>query len=616
MELTFQASPSALTLIVIPDRSRARGRGTQPLGDIFVSYGRSTEPQAHQVAEALRACGYSVWRDDELPAHRSYSDVIEERLRSAKAVVVVWSAEAARSQWVRAEADIAREAGTLVQITADGTLPPLPFNQIQCADLTGWTGDTTNAGWRKVQGSVALLVGTSTPSGLSPEQSDVPARRVAICVLPFINLSGDAEQEYFSDGITDDIITDLSKVSALSVTARNTAFTFKGQTVDAGVIAKHLKVTHVLEGSIRKAGERVRINAQLIDGVAGDHVWADRYDRDLTDIFAIQDEISKAIVSALRLKLLPKEKKAIEHRGTSSVEAYNLYLMARQHWVSGNDGDVRRDEVVVRISRQATEIDPEYAKAWALIALAQAEMRFRHDKPEDALPAAERALELDPNLPEALCVKARYLADEDGKPEEADRQIQIALRLEPDSWEVNKEAARLLSRSGKMREAIPYFEKAASLMETDYHSTGMLETCYAAIGDSKGVRRASELTLERTQRALALDPANGSALGYGATALAGLGDGERAKEWIKRALLMDPDNLTMRWNLVCALSRHLGDVDAAIELLATFDNRIPPAMVKYLRLDTDLDPLRGDARFEQLVAAAEKRIEAERVAAA
>src|SRR6185437_2754644 len=422
------------------------------MADIFVSYGRSTETHAQLVADALREAGYDVWRDDELPAHRAYGDVIEERLRSAKAVVVLWSAEAARSQWVRDEADIAREAGTLVQVTLDGTIPPLQFNQIQCADLTDWKGDVAAPGWRKVESSVALLVGGPAEKERAPRPKEAPARRVAICVLPFINLSGDPEQEYFSDGITDDIITDLSKVSALSVTARNTAFTLKGQTLEAGQIARQLNVTHVLEGSIRKSGDRVRINAQLIDAEAGDHVWADRYDRDLTDIFAIQDEISKAIVSSLRLKLLPKEKKAIEQRGTSNVEAYNLYLMARQHWISGNDGDIRRDEVVVRISRQAIEIDPNYAEAWALIALAQAEMRFRHDKPEDALAAAERALDLDPTLPEALCVKARYLADEDGKPEEADRQIQLALRLNPESWEVNKEAARLLSRSGKMRE--------------------------------------------------------------------------------------------------------------------------------------------------------------------
>jgi adenylate cyclase len=586
------------------------------MADIFVSYGRTTEAQAQQVAEALRGAGYAVWRDDELPAHRAYSDVIEERLRAAKAVVVLWSAEAAKSQWVRAEADIAREAGTLVQVTIDGILPPLPFNQIQCADLNGWSGDTSTAGWRKVESSVALLVGSPVQAESPREPKGAPARRVAICVLPFINLSGDAEQEYFSDGITDDIITDLSKVSALSVTARNTAFTLKGQTLEAGQIARQLNVTHVLEGSIRKSGDRVRINAQLIDAEAGDHVWADRYDRDLTDIFAIQDEISKAIVSALRLKLLPKEKKAIENRGTSSVEAYNLYLMARQHWISGNDGDIRRDEVVVRICRQATEIDPDYAKAWALIALAQAEMRFGHSRMEDALSSAERALQLDPNLPEALCVKARYLTDEDGKSDEADLQIQMALRLDPESWEVNKEAARILSRSGKMREAIPYFEKAAALAESDYYSTGMLATCYAAVGDSEGLHGAAKMTLERTQRVLAQDPATGSALGHGAVALAALGDSERAKDWIKRALLMDPDNFTMRWNLTCALSRFLGDKDGAIDLLATFVDRAPPSFVEYLRLDTDLDPLRNEPRFEALAVAAEQRVASENAAAA
>jgi adenylate cyclase len=580
------------------------------MADIFVSYGRSTEPDAQQVANALRAAGYSVWRDDELPAHRSYSEVIEERLRAAKAVIVLWSAEAARSQWVRAEADIAREAGTLVQVTIDGTMPPIPFNQIQCADLHDWGGDTAIPGWQKVESSVASLVGTPAQPASPAEAAATPVKRVTILVLPFINLSGDAEQEYFSDGITDDIITDLSKVSALSIVARNTAFTFKGKTLDVGELARQLNVSHVLEGSIRKSGDRVRINAQLINGEAGDHVWADRYDRDLTDIFAIQDEISKAIVSALRLKLLPKETKAIEQRGTSSVEAYNLYLMARQHWISGNDGDVRRDEVVVRISRQATDIDPGYAKAWALIALAQAEMRFRHSRDENALASAERALELDPNLPEALCVKARYLADEDGKFDEADQRIQMALRLEPESWEVNKEAARLLNRRGKMREAIPYFEKAAALVDTDYHSSGMLQTCYGAIGDDQGLARAAQMTLDRTEKVLAQDPSTGSALGFGAVALAALGDGERAKEWIRRALLMDPDNLTMRWNLVCALSRYLNDADAAIELLGTFIDRVPPPLVKYLRLDTDLDPLRGDARFEQLAVDAEQRLEA------
>src|SRR6185369_4053995 len=240
------------------------------MSDVFVSYARSTEPQAMKIAAALRAKGYRVWRDDEIPAHRAYADVIEERLKSSKAVVVIWLADAAKSQWVRSEADTARAAGTLVQISVDGTLPPMPFNQIECAELKEWKGDADAFGWRKLEDSVAALVGP-----LEPERTNSHSRRRgnSICVLPFVNMSGDAEQEYFSDGISEDITTDLSKVSALSVTARNTAFMFKGQSVDVCDIARKLGVSDVLEGSVRKAGGRVRINAQLIDGSTGDHLW-------------------------------------------------------------------------------------------------------------------------------------------------------------------------------------------------------------------------------------------------------------------------------------------------------------------------------------------------------
>jgi adenylate cyclase len=242
------------------------------MADIFVSYARTNESDAELIAEALRAHGYGVWRDDELPAHRSYADVIEERINSAKAVVVLWSAESARSQWVRAEADAARAAGTLAQASIDGGIPPMPFNQIQCADLKGWKGATDCVGWRKLVASVAELAGAA--------QSESPAaqprrRDVSVCVLPFQNMSGEAEQEYFSDGISEDITTDLSKVSALGVTARNTAFTFKAHAVNVRDIARMVGVSHVLEGSVRKAGGRVRITAQLIDGATGEHVWAE-----------------------------------------------------------------------------------------------------------------------------------------------------------------------------------------------------------------------------------------------------------------------------------------------------------------------------------------------------
>jgi adenylate cyclase len=409
------------------------------MSHVFISYARSDEPLACLIADNLREDGFEVWRDDELPAHRGYAEVIEERVHGAKAVVVLWSAEAAKSQWVRAEADTARTAQTLIQASLDGSVPPMPFNQIQCADLKNWEGQRTSPGWRKLVASVGELAGMPTTA----ESTRPSSRDVSICVLPFQNMSGDVEQEYFSDGISEDITTDLSKVSALEVIARNTAFTFKGQSVNVCDVAHKLGVTHVLEGSVRKVGERVRITAQLIDGKSGGHVWADRYDRDLTDIFTIQDEISKAIVAALKLKLMPEEKKAIEKRGTTNAEAYNLYLLARQYWITGNHGDPRREERVMRICSRAVEIDPYYAHAWALLALAQSSLRYGYGQDiDDGFAAANAALAVDPTIAEAHLPMFKRL-QERGQPEAAAAKMEIAIRLGADSWSVNKDAGRV-----------------------------------------------------------------------------------------------------------------------------------------------------------------------------
>ena len=577
--------------------------------DVFISYARPSEEEAHRIAELLRSDGFTVWRDDELPAHRAYSDVIEERLKSAKAVVVLWSAESAKSHWVRAEADTAREAGTLVQARLDAALPPMPFNQIQCADLNGWAGDVDSPGWRKLESSVAALVGgRGDGDDATPSVSRPQAVRASVCVLPFVNMSGEEEQEYFSDGISEDITTDLSKVSALEVVARNTAFAFKGQNPDVKEVAQQLSVSHVLEGSVRKAGNRIRINAQLIDGSTGKHLWADRFDRDLTDIFEIQDEISKSIVDALKVKLLPNEKKAIENRGTSNVEAYDLYLMARQQWISGTFGTVRREQSITRLCKEATQLDPDYAQAWALMGLAQLELRFVHGLEEDALSAGEKALAINPGLAEAHCIKARYL-EEEGRTEEAEKQIRTALKLDPESWEVNREVARMLFRHGHVREAIPYFEKAASLNDTDWHNPLMLITCYESVADQQNFLKAAGMARERVQRAITMDPTNGTALATGAHALAALGDRDRAREWMRRALLLDPDNLVMRYNCACTVLRRFGDKDDALNMLQPFFETVTSTTwIWHAEADPDLEPLREHPRFQEMIASAKQRL--------
>jgi len=573
------------------------------MSDVFVSYARPDELQAGRVSEALRALGYQVWRDDELPAHRAYADVIEERLNSAKAVVVLWSVEAARSQWVRAEADTARSAGTLVQALLDDHVPPLPFNQIQCADLKDWDGSSDTAGWRKLVASVAALAGSQVHEVIALR------RQTSICVLPFQNMSGDPEQEYFSDWISEDITTDLSKVSALEVIARNTAFTFKGHSVDVCDVARRLKVSHVLEGSVRKAANRVRVTAQLIDGTSGGHVWADRFDRDLTDIFAIQDEISKAIVDALKVKLLPTEKKAIENRGTSNSEAYNLYLMARQAWITGDFGDRRREEKVIRICKRAVELDPGYPQAWALMGLAQANLRHgfvQSDSFDDGSAAGERALALDPNIAEAHLPNAWRLAEQ-GRHEEANAELAIALELGPDSWEVNKEAARIYYRQRRLEEAARHLEKATQVMEADYHGLGMLFAYYYSKGDIDSAKRTARRAVEQSEKALSRDPDNGAALAFGAMSHACLGNLDRAREWIERSLLVDPDNLMMRYNLAWGLNKVMGDPEAAVEMLEPVLANAGANIIRLAANDPNLDNLRSDPRFKLMLEEAEER---------
>jgi adenylate cyclase len=430
----------------------------------------------------------------------------------------------------------------------------------------------------------------------------------SICVLPFANMSGDAEQEYFSDGISEDIITDLSNVSALHVVSRNTAFTFKGKSVDVRQVASKLNVSHVLEGSVRKAAGRVRITAQLIDGSNDSHVWAQRYDRDLNDIFAIQDEISHAIVDALKVKLLPKEEKAIERHGTDNVDAYNLFLMARKSFATGYEIDQRRNDAMIRLCRRAVELDPDYAEAWSLIAMAEMVMRASGVQGGDGgLAAAERALSINPNLAEAYAVKARIFLDEH-RYDEASREIEIALRLGPESHQVNKCAALVRFRQQRLEDAARHWEKAIALEETDFGSAGLLITCYHALGDAAAERRAAEIALARVEKILAHDPNNGSAIGHGSSALAALGQRERAKEWMDRALLIDPGNITMRYNFVCALANELEDKEAALELLGPVVEKMETGFLDHLKADPDMDCIRDDSRFQAMLAAAEKRV--------
>ena len=583
------------------------------MADVFVSYSRSDRTRVAPLVAAIKAKGWTVWWDPSIAAGQQFDDQIEAELLAASAVLVVWTPTSVVSRWVRGEARDAADRDILVPARFDNARLPIDARAIQTTDLDEWGEDPASAPFQDLLRSLTAVIERQRASKVVTPAAAAPvagSARVAICVLPFVNMSGDQEQEYFSDGITEDIITDLSKVSALAVVSRNSAFMYKGKNVDVTKVARELRVGHVLEGSVRKAGGRVRITAQLVDGLSNDHVWAERYDRDLNDIFSLQDEISEAIVSALKFKLLPNEKKAIEQRGTDNVEAYNLYLMARQTYVTGYDSDPRRAEAIIRLCSRATEIDPQYSRAWALLAIGQMILRFDHGKnSDDGLASAERALALDANLAEAHAVKAKILA-EHGRHDEAATEINIALRLNPESYEVNRAAAYLRFRQQRIDEAIGYYEKSMSLMETDLNSGSMLLTCYNALGNSQAALRTARVTLARVEKMLVQDPNNATAMGSGALALGVLGDGERAKEWINRALLIDPDNMNARYNFACSLASLFKepDVDAAMDLLGPVYETLAAGFLDHANVDPDLDTLRENPRFKAMVAAAEARL--------
>jgi TolB-like protein len=336
--------------------------------DIFLSYNREDAARAKQFADGFAAEGFEVWWDVALRSGEAYDQVTEEALHEAKAVVVLWSPRSVVSRWVRSEATIADQNKTLVPAMIEPCRRPVMFELVQTAELSHWKGDVSDQAWQGFVAHVREILGK--PAAAKPVPAGAPAptsAQTSVVVLPFANMGGDPEQEYFADGITEDIITDLSKVSSLLVISRNSAFTYKGRHVDIPSVARELGVTHVLEGSVRKAGNRVRVTAQLIDGKTNGHLWAERFDRDLDDIFELQDELSQEIVKALKVKLLPSEKKAIEARPTTSTEAYDLYMRARSAASTANSAEAFI--AGFELFKEVLEIDPLFAPALGGLAM-------------------------------------------------------------------------------------------------------------------------------------------------------------------------------------------------------------------------------------------------------
>ncbi|MET3838349.1 adenylate/guanylate cyclase domain-containing protein [Bradyrhizobium sp. OAE829] len=296
-------------------------------------------------------------------------------------------------------------------------------------------------------------------------------RKSSIAVLPFTNMSGDPEQEFFSDGISEDIITDLSKISGLTVIARNSSFTYKGRAVDIRAVGRDLGVGTVLEGSVRRAGARLRITAQLIDAATGAHLWAERFDRNMSDLFEVQDDITSRIVEALKVTMSPSEKARVAGSGTGNIDAYDCFLRGRDLIAIGKTQSREVFEQARDFLLQAIELDGDYAQAYAALAVAYVlnhQNRWTADSNtalRQAKQAADRAIEKDPQELLARSVAA-LVATFEADLARAKSEAEIALTLNPNSTEAYLCLGNIYIFSGQPLEAIPLIEKAMRLDPT------------------------------------------------------------------------------------------------------------------------------------------------------
>jgi len=440
----------------------------------------------------------------------------------------------------------------------------------------------------------------TTPPGATSTVSGAQATGAgkSIAVLPFVNMSADPENEYFTDGIAEEIINALTKVQALRVASRTSAFAFKGKSEDIGEIGRKLKVATVLEGSVRKAGNKLRVTAQLVNVADGYHLWSERYDRQLEDVFAIQDEIAENIVRALRVVLSDEEKRAIEQAPTTDIEAYDYYLRGRQFFHQFRRAGI---QFARRMFERAMEADPSYAPAYAAAADCCSFLYMYWDASKANLEGADaysrKALELAPGLAEAHASRgfAVFLSRQY---DQGRREFETAIRLNPKLYEAHYLYARACFQEGKLEEAVQHYEDASRVQPEDYQALLLMSAPLTGLGRKADAQAALRRGLRVAEKHLELNPDDARALYLGASGLVQLGERERGLEWARRAFGIDPDDSGVLYNVACVYAL-VGQIDDAIRCLEKaiqngFGHR------EWLENDSDLNSLRSDPRFEAL----------------
>jgi serine/threonine protein kinase/Flp pilus assembly protein TadD len=421
----------------------------------------------------------------------------------------------------------------------------------------------------------------------------------SIAVLPFVNMSSDKENEYFSDGLAEDLINALTKIEGLHVASRTSAFAFKGKNEDVRKIGEQLNVRTVLEGSVRKAGNRLRIRAQLANVADGYELWSETYNCQLEDVFDVQDEITQNITKALRVILTEKDKRALEKAATVDVQAYDYYLRGRQFF-----HQCRRKtlEFAQEMFQRAIEIDPGYARAYAGLADCYSLLCVNWGAGPDSLQRAEtasrKALELAPDLAEAHAAHGLALSL-NKQYDSACQELETAIRLGPTLFEAHYFYGRACIAQGKLAEAARLFEQASRLRPEDYQALLVGAGVLAGLGRKAEAEAGYRRGLQVAERHLQMYPDDARALYLGATACCQLGERERGLEWARRALAIDADEPMTLYNVACVYAL-LGQTEEAIGCL---EKAVANGYrhKQWIEHDADLTSLRGHPRFQALL---------------
>jgi adenylate cyclase len=438
----------------------------------------------------------------------------------------------------------------------------------------------------------------SNPSGTdnSRSQAQRPAIR-SLAVLPFADLSANRDQEYFADGVAEEILNALTKIGDLRVPARTSCFAFRGLNLDVRDIGRRLSVEALLEGSVRKAGQLLRISVQLIDARNGYNLWSERFDREVADIFAIQDEIASSVVRALGLSVRKGEERHLVKTSTTSVEAYEFYLRGRklfQKWTRENINLARG------MFERAVALDPNFAAAWAGLATAHVHLHGCDSEPhlDKAREASTRALKLDPQSAEAHVAAGQGLSMEQ-RYADAAAEFEQAIELDPTLFDALYYYARSCFKSGDLEKSLGLFRQAQSVRPDDYQAVYLEALVLMQLRGWNEAREAYERGLASSRKYLTLNPHDARAYVLGAGAFARLGETQRAKEWAERAMSLAADDDAILYNAGCALAV-AGEREQALNAL---EHAIGAGLAggDWIPQDPDWEQLRDHPRFQALV---------------